>query len=71
MAQRFQERWPHLPLTLLRERLGTCLASAPLLAVMLAAAAARPEDVLLVSCWWETWTVLRWPGQALRIAPQN
>lgn len=64
--QRLQKRWPHLPLFFVRERLGTCLASAPLLALMLAAASAITEDIVIVSHWWDAWAVLRWPAQALR-----
>ena len=51
-----------MSLVLLHERLGICLACAPLIALMLAVTAGQPEDVLLISQWWDAWTMVRWPG---------
>jgi len=57
-----QAQWPDIPLVLLHERLGICLACAPLIALMLAVTAGQPDDVLLLSQWWDTWAMIRWPG---------
>lgn len=54
--------WPSLPLTLLHERCGMCLASAPLMALMLAMTAQVSSDTLYLSRWWDAWALLRWPG---------
>jgi hypothetical protein len=43
------------------ERTGTCLASTSLIGLLLALATGKDEHVLLVSCWGEAWSVLRWP----------
>jgi hypothetical protein len=59
-----QAQWPGLSLALLHERLGICLACAPLIALMLAVTAGQPDDVLLISQWWDAWAMLRWPGVA-------
>ena len=56
-----QAQWPDISLVLLHERLGICLACAPLIALMLAATAGQPEDVLLISQWWDAWAMVRWP----------
>jgi hypothetical protein len=55
-------QWPDMPLVLLHERLGICLACAPLIALMLAVAAGQMEDVLVISQWWDAWAMIRWPG---------
>lgn len=57
-----QAQWPDVPVTLLPERCGICLASAPLLALMLATAGQAQGDLLCLSQWWDAWALLRWPG---------
>jgi hypothetical protein len=59
-----QAQWPDMSLVLLHERLGICLACAPLIALMLAVTAGQPEDVLLLSQWWDAWAMVRWPAAA-------
>jgi hypothetical protein len=55
-------QWPDIPLVPLHERLGICLACAPLIALMLAVTAGHREDVLVISQWWDAWAMIRWPG---------
>ena len=61
-AQYLQAHWPGVPLALVNERCGICLACAPLIALMLAITAGLPGDVLLLSQWWDAWAMLRWPN---------
>jgi len=61
-AQYLQAHWPGVPLALVYERCGICLACAPLIALMLALTAGLPGDVLLLSQWWDAWAMLRWPN---------
>lgn len=61
VAAHLQARWPHLAYIGLRTRLGVCLACTPLIALMLASTEGKAGDALLLSRWWDTWTVLRWP----------
>jgi hypothetical protein len=61
-AQYLQAHWPGVPLALVYERCGICLACAPLIALMLAITAGLPGDVLLLSQWWDAWAMLRWPN---------
>lgn len=61
-GQYLQAQWPDMPLALVHERLGFCLACAPLIALMLAGAAGQSEDVLFISQWWDAWAMVRWPG---------
>jgi hypothetical protein len=63
-AQRWQERWPDVPVVVMGERLGTCLACTPLVALMLSLAEVRTGKVLFVSRWWDAWSVLCWPAIA-------
>ena len=65
VAAHLQARWPHLASISLRTRLGVCLAGAPLIALMLASTEGRAGDALLISRWWDTWAVLRWPVHGL------
>jgi hypothetical protein len=60
-------QWPDMPLVLLHERLGICLACAPLIALMLAVAAGQREDVLVISQWWDAWAMTRWPGSCSQV----
>ena len=57
-----RERWPDVPLKIVHERCGMCLACAPLVALMLAGTANQQGDVLFLSRWWDNWSMLRWPG---------
>jgi hypothetical protein len=57
-----QARWPDIALAAVHEHFGVCLACAPLIALMLAVAAGKPADVLLISQWWDAWAMIRWPG---------
>lgn len=65
VAAHLQARWPHLAYMSLRTRLGVCLAGTPLIALMLASLEGRAGDALLISCWWDTWVGLQWPGCGL------
>ena len=60
-AQDLRMHWPGVALTLVHERCGICLACSPLIALMLAITAGLPGDVLLLSQWWDAWSMLRWP----------
>jgi len=60
-AQDLRTYWPGVALTLLHERCGICLACSPLIALMLAVTAELPGDMLLLSQWWDAWSMLRWP----------
>jgi hypothetical protein len=50
-----------MSVAVLSDRLGTCLASAPLIGLMLSLVAGQQGDVLFISRWWDVWSVLRWP----------
>jgi hypothetical protein len=65
-TQYLQAQWPDRSLVLLHERLGICLACAPLIALMLAVTAGQPDDVLLISQWWDAWAMVRWPGASFQ-----
>src|SRR5262245_5351419 len=60
-ALHLHTHWPGVPLTLVHERCGICLACSPLIALMLAITAGLPGDVVLLSQWWDAWSMLRWP----------
>ena len=60
-AQDLHVHWPAVALSLVHERCGICLACSPLIALMLAITAGLPGDVLVLSQWWDTWSMLRWP----------
>lgn len=59
--QYIQTRWPSWSIVGLREQVGTTLACAPLIALMLAGAG-HQGDILCISRWWDTWVGLRWPA---------
>lgn len=61
-GQYLRAQWPGMSLSLVHERLGICLACAPLIALMLAVTAGQPGDVRFISQWWDAWAMLRWPG---------
>lgn len=60
-AQELHGHWPGVALALVHEQCGICLACSPLIALMLAITAGLPGDVLLLSQWWDAWSMLRWP----------
>jgi hypothetical protein len=61
-VQRWRERHPEVTITTVGERLGACLACAPLVALLLSLTETRQGHVLGISRWWDTWAVLRWPA---------
>jgi hypothetical protein len=61
LTERLQAYWPQVPIALLGERTGTCLACAPLIGLQLSDATATAGHILLISRWWDTWSVLYWP----------
>jgi hypothetical protein len=63
-AQRLRAHWPGLPIYAVRRRAGTCLACTPLIGLLLALAEAKQRSIVLVSRWWDTWSVLYWPAVA-------
>ena len=54
-AQRLQTRWPHLNPIITNERTGTCLSSTALIGLLLSLTECTPENVLLMSRWWDAW----------------
>ena len=66
-VQCLRARWPDVPLRLVHEYCGICLACAPLVALMLAGTASQPGDVLFLSRWWDDWSMLRWPGEPSQV----
>jgi len=61
-GQYLRTRWPGLALTVVPEQLGICLACAPLIALMQAMSSAPSTGALVLSQWWDAWSLLRWPG---------
>jgi hypothetical protein len=61
LVHQLQTRWPDVLAIRVGKRVGTCLASAPLIGLLLALATRNQQQVLLVSRWWDDWAVLRWP----------
>jgi hypothetical protein len=61
-ARRWRERHPEVTITLVGERIGTCLACAPLIALLLSQTEAPQGRVLGISRWWDAWAALRWPA---------
>jgi hypothetical protein len=61
-ARRWRERHPEVTITLVGERLGICLACAPLIALLLSRTETPQGHVLGVSRWWDAWAALRWPA---------
>jgi len=61
LRARIRQRWPDMPVVVVNERAGTCLAAAPLLGLQLLLAQ-TPCDPLLCLCrWGDAWTLARWP----------
>jgi hypothetical protein len=61
-AQRLQARWPDVPMVVMSDRVGTCLACTPLIALLASLTEVPNGPVLFVSRWWNVWSVLRWPA---------
>ena len=62
LAQQMRAYWPNTPVVRVGDTAGTCLACAPLIGLQLSAAAGQPGNVLLISRWWDAWSVLWWPA---------
>lgn len=60
-AQCLRADWPHLRPIMANERTGTCLASTALIGLLLSLAQVTHDNVLLMSHWWDAWSVLHWP----------
>jgi hypothetical protein len=58
---RIRDRWPTMPVALVNERTGTCLASTPLIGLLLLLAETRHDHLLCISRWDDTWSMVRWP----------
>ena len=55
------QHWPAMPISVVNERVGTCLACLPLIALLSSLDTGAASPVLLVSRWWDLWVGLRWP----------
>jgi hypothetical protein len=62
IVSQLQARWPGVIISLIGERIGNCLACMALIGLLLALTEGRQGNVLLMSQWWETWSVLSWPS---------
>jgi hypothetical protein len=60
-ARRLRERWPDLSILSVSDRVGTCLACTPLVGLLLSRTEEKLDNVLLISRWWDAWSMLRWP----------
>ncbi len=58
---RILERWPAMPVAMVNERTGTCLASTPLIGLWLVLAETHHDHLLCISHWDDAWTMVRWP----------
>jgi len=58
---RIRERWPTIPVSLVTERTGTCLASTPLIGLLLSLAETHHDHLLCISRWDDAWSMVRWP----------
>jgi hypothetical protein len=61
MRTRIRERWPTMPVSVVNERTGTCLASTPLIGLWLSLAETHHDHLLCISCWDDIWSMVRWP----------
>jgi hypothetical protein len=62
IVSQLQARWPGVIISLIGERIGNCLACTALIGLLLALTEGKQGNVLLMSQWWETWSVLAWPS---------
>ena len=62
LVPQLQARWPGTIISLVGERTGNCLAGTTLIGLLLALAEGRQGNVVLISRWWDTWSVLSWPS---------
>jgi hypothetical protein len=62
VVSQLQARWPGVIISLVGERIGNCLACTALIGLLLALTEGRQGNVLLMSRWWDTWSVLSWPS---------
>jgi hypothetical protein len=63
MAKQLQQQWPARPvpsISVVNTRTGTCLATTPLIGLLLALAEAQHEQILCLSRWGEAWSMLSW-----------
>jgi hypothetical protein len=60
-SQHLRERWPGLSVSVVSDRLGTCLACTPLIGLLLSLNEEKPGNALFVSRWGDAWSMLRWP----------
>jgi hypothetical protein len=58
---RIRERWPTMPVAVVNERTGTCLASTPLIGLWLSLAETHCDHLLCISRWDDSWSMVRWP----------
>jgi len=58
---RIRERWPAMPVAVVNERTGTCLASTPLIGLWLSLAETHHDHLLCISRWDDSWSMVRWP----------
>ncbi len=61
MAQRLRECWPATQVLVTLERIGNCLAAAPLIGLQLAMTEGRHEQIVCISRWGDSWSMLHWP----------
>jgi hypothetical protein len=62
LVPQLQVRWPGAIISLVGKRIGNCLAGTTLIGLLLALAEGRQGNVLLMSRWWDAWSVLSWPS---------
>jgi hypothetical protein len=70
-AQRLQTRWPDVPMVVMGDRVGTCLACTPLIALLASLSEVPAGQVLFVSRWWNVWSVLRWPAMVRKASSHS
>jgi hypothetical protein len=58
---RIRACWPTMPVSVVNERTGTCLASTPLIGLLLALAETHHDYLLCISRWDDAWSMVRWP----------
>ncbi len=61
LERRLRHHWPEVTVSVLNDRVGTCLASSPLIGLLLSIAREPSSHTLLVSRWGDIWSMLSWP----------